>query len=120
MMTRTLQVFMLAAVVVYFIFLFRLLRQNKLNLKYSLLWIISGIIMLILAVFPRLLDFFSGIVGIFSPVNALFAVLFFCGIIILISLTAIVSALNERIKRMTQTIALLENRLRQMEQEKWT
>ena len=116
-MSRTLQIAMLLAVVVYFFFLFHLLKKKRLNIKYTLLWIFSGILMLILALFPRILDVFAKMIGIYEPTNALFAVIFFCIIIILMSLTAIVSKMNERIKRLAQSVALLEKRLREHEEE---
>lgn len=92
------QAFMLMAVLVYFILLVILLRKKTLNLKYGLIWIFSGIIMLILAIFPEILNRFSEFVGIASPTNALFAVIIFCLIMILMSLTAIVSGLNNKVK----------------------
>ena len=109
---------MLVAVAVYFYLVLRLLKKKSLNLKYTLLWLLSGIIMLILAVFPQILNGFATAVGIYEPTNALFAVIFFCIIIILMSLTAIVSKLNEKSKRLIQSIALLEKRVRILENEK--
>ena len=44
---------MILAVAVYFVLLFLLLKKRSLHLKYTLLWIFSGILMLVLAVFPR-------------------------------------------------------------------
>lgn len=109
------QIIMLLAVVCYFVLLILLLRKKMLNLKYGLLWIFSGVLMLILAIFPGILNSFSRLVGIASPTNALFAVILFCVMIILMSLTAIVSGLNNKVKRLAQAIALLENRLRAVE-----
>ena len=117
MISTTLRIAMLVAVAVYFYLVLRLLKKKSLNLKYTLLWLLSGIIMLILAVFPQILNGFAT-VGIYEPTNALFAVIFFCIIIILMSLTAIVSKLNEKSKRLIQSIALLEKRVRILENEK--
>lgn len=72
--------------------------------------------MLILAIIPQILNMFANLVGIYEPTNALFAIIFFCIIIILMSLTAIVSKLNEKSKRLIQKIALLEERVRQLEE----
>jgi len=113
-----LQLTMIFAVIIYFILLLFMLRRNSINLKYTLLWIFSGMLMLILAIFPRILDIFSALIGIHEPVNALFAVLFFCVIIILMSLTAIVSKQNYRIKKIAQVVALLEKRIRDLEGNK--
>lgn len=113
-----LRVFLLIAVCGYFVIVFQLLKRKTLNLKYTLLWLASGFIMLILVLFPRLLHLFAALVGIFEPTNALFSVILFCVIIILMSLTAIVSRLNEKNKVLIQSIALLEKRVRDLEMEK--
>lgn len=116
-MNKTLQIFMLIAVVVYFALLIYFLRRKRINLKYSLLWLFSGIVMLLLTIFPKILDWGAAIVGIASPVNALFAVVQFCVMIILMSLTAIVSRLNDQLLRLAQANALLEKRVRELEEE---
>ena len=111
MISKTLQVAMLIAIIIYFACLLHFLRKRRLNLKYTLLWIISGALMLLLALFPQLLTALASLVGVYEPTNALFAVLCFCIIMILMSLTAIVSKQSEHIKRLTQSIALLEDRM---------
>ncbi len=115
MISTKLQITMLVAVGLYFLIVFRLLKKKNLNLKYTLLWLASGVTMLALAVFPRILSWLAALVGIYDPTNALFAFMFFCGIIILMSITAIVSKLNEKSKRLIQSVALLEKRVRELE-----
>lgn len=115
MISRTLQIVMLLAVAVYFVLLFLLLKKRSLHLKYTILWIFSGILMLLLALFPHILDWFAKLIGIYEPTNALFSLIFFCVIIILMSLTAIVSKLNEKNKQLAQSAALLEQRVRELE-----
>lgn len=115
MISVKLQVLMLLAVVVYFLLLWWLLRKRSLNLKYTLLWIFSGIVMMILSVFPNTLSWISHQLDIVAPTNALFAIMFFCVIIILMSLTAIVSKLNKKCTRLIQNAAILEERLRKLE-----
>lgn len=117
MISTTLRTAMLLAVAVYFLLVFHFLKKKSLNLKYTLLWLLSGVIMLFLAVFPQILTVFAKLVGIYEPTNALFAVIFFCIIVILMSLTAIVSKLNEKNKRLIQSFALLEKRVRLLEGE---
>ena len=118
MISRTLQIVMILAVAVYLVLLFLLLKKRSLHLKYTLLWIFSGILMLVLAVFPRILDWFAALIGIYEPTNALFSLIFFCVIMILMSLTAIASKLNEKNKQLAQAVALLEQRVRELEKEK--
>ena len=118
MISGRFQVFAIAAMAVLFILLFGLLKKNRLSLRYSLLWLLSGLILLVLAVFPGLLDRFSRFIGIYSSVNALFAVIFLCGMILMISFTVIVSREKQEIVKMVQRMAVLENRVRQLEGKK--
>lgn len=115
MISKKLQFAMLTAVGLYFLMVFLLLKRKSLNLKYTLLWLFSGVVMLVLAAFPRLLDWFAVLVGVYDPTNALFAFMFFCVIVILMSLTAIVSKLNEKSTRVIQNMALMERRIRELE-----
>ena len=118
MISLKLQILMLIAIAVYYILLWILLRKRSLNLKYTLLWIFSGLVMFIMGVFPKILSWLSGQVGIETPTNALFSIMFFCIIIILMSLTSIVSKLNNKSKKLIQTIAILEKRVRELEEYK--
>ena len=116
-MSLHLRIFVLLIVLVYFVMLFYLLAKRSLNLKYTLLWIFSGIVMLVLGMFPQLLEMFSSFIGVQTPMNALFAVVLFCLVIILVSLTSIVSKQNDRTKQLIQATALMEHRLRALEEQ---
>ena len=50
MISHKLQIAMLIAVGLYFLVVFQLLKRKTLNLKYTLLWLASGVVMLVLAV----------------------------------------------------------------------
>ena len=116
-MNTILRFVMLAGIAVYFFLLTVLLKKERLLLKYTLLWLVAGIIMLVFTFFPGLLEKMSSFLGIYSPVNALFTVIIFCTIMILMSLTSIVSAQNEKLKRLIQNQAIIEERLKQIEKD---
>ena len=114
MISSRLHFALIIAVIIYFIALGLLLKRNRFLLKYSLIWIFAGILMLIFAIFPQWLNSISAFLGIYSPVNALFAIVMFCIIFVIVSLTAIVSAMNEKIKRLTQNQAILEEKIKEL------
>ena len=118
MLSRTAQIMMLVALAFYALVLIVLLRKKRLELRYSLLWVFSGVLMLILVLFPGLLSGFARTVGIAADANALFSAVLFCLILILMSLTSIVSSLNDKLKKLVQVNALLEKRLRELERRK--
>ena len=90
-MSNTLRYVMLIGVLFYFYCIFYFLKKKSLSLKYSLLWITTGIIMGIIALFPQIIYVFVKLIGIQTPVNGLYAICIFMMMLILISLTSIVS-----------------------------
>ncbi len=112
-----LRVFLFIGVFVYLFLIVFFLRKGRLNVKYSLLWLFSGLLMLIMIAFPQIVIFAASIVGIQSPVNMIFVVQGGAVLLILLSLTAIVSKLTDRIYILTQANALLEKRIRELEKK---
>ncbi len=115
MISPALRLYFAIGLTLYFLLIFAFLKRKTLFLKYTLLWIFAGIIMGILIVFPELLKWFIHVVDIKTPVNGLFAISIFFILIILISITSIVSKQSDNIKRLVQDNALLEKRIRELE-----
>lgn len=114
-MSQRLQLIMIAIELLYFIAIIGLLKKKKLVLSYSLLWIFSGIVLLVLTIFPNLLNIIFGIVAIESPMNGLLSLCIFCILIILISITSIVSMQSKKIRELTQDNAILAKRISELE-----
>lgn len=117
MISGKLQIFAIVAILIFFVALINLLRKNQLALKYSLLWLFSGLVMLILAIFPGVLDWFANLIGVYSAVNALFAVLICIGVLLMISFTVIISREKQEITRLVQEMAAIDKRLRDLEEK---
>jgi len=69
----------------------------------------------LLIIFPQILSWFIHIVDIKLASNGVFAIILFFVLIILISITSIVSKQSDNIKRLIQENALLEKRIRELE-----
>ncbi len=117
MISLRLQIVAIFLIVLFFIFLFSMLKKNQVALKYALPWMFSGIALLVLAIFPGLLDSFAALIGVYSSVNALFAVLLGCCIILLITLTCVISREKREIVSLVQALSVLENRVRELEKK---
>ncbi len=115
MITQRLQWFAIIVGILFLVMMIELIRKNRVALKYALLWLLSGVLMLLFAIFPQLLDRMARMIGIYSPVNALFAVLLSCGLVLMISFSVIMSGNKKAIVRLTQEISLMENRIRELE-----
>jgi len=104
-----LRLIMLVVIVGLFIFFINLLRKNKLELKYCLVWLIALFGIAVFCAFPGLLDSLSRLLGIGVPVNTLFLVCIAFLTCICISLTIVVSRLSDRLRKLTQNIAIMES-----------
>ncbi len=114
-MNIVLQIFLIVGVLIFLAIIVYYLAKKKLNLKYSLTWLAAGVGMLILAIFPQLVDMIGALVGIAAPVNTVFLFGGIFMLLIIFTLTMIVSHMNKRIYRLTQTQAILEKRVRELE-----
>jgi hypothetical protein len=114
-MDLKLQIFFICfALFFLFIILYYLVRK-KLNLRYTLVWLITVTVLLVLAIFPVIVEKVGSLIGIVSPVNTVFLFSTLFMLIIILTLTGIVSHMNTRVYKLTQTQALLEKRVRELE-----
>lgn len=110
-MSMALRISLLLGILVYLILIFVLLRKKSLNLKYSLLWIFMAIVLFVMVIFPKIVTFIAHLIGIVSPINAIFLAFIFFILLLLISLTSIVSKQQRKIKTLIQNVAILEKKL---------
>ncbi len=92
-------------------------RKKSMRLKYALPWFGCLIVLLIVSAIPNGLVGLSNLLGIYSPVNMVFFLGFLFSLAIIFVLTLVVSRLAERIRKLTQAMALMEKRLMQEQKE---
>ena len=98
------------AVISYFVIILYYLKKRVLELKYTLLWIVAGIIMGVMIFVPQLLVKFVRILGIESNMNGLFVLALGFILIILMSLTSIVSRQSTKIRMLIQQLAIIQTK----------
>lgn len=98
----------LAVVAGAYVFFMILLRRQKLELRYCLIWLIALLGVAVFCVFPSLLHSLSRLLGIETPVNALFLICIVFLTCICTSLTVVVSNLSHKIRELAQNIAIIE------------
>lgn len=116
MMTTLFRVILLVGVFCYLLLIIWLMKKGRLSLKYTLIWFLSGIVMLICTIFPQLVGKITRLIGIYSEVNAVFFIGVCFLLLIILFLTSVASGLSERVRTLTQTQAMLEQRVRTLEQ----
>ena len=116
-MSTSLRIFAMVLITIYFVVIIRLLKKKKFALKYSLLWFLAGILMLIVVIWPGVLVWGAELLGIEVASNGLFAICILLEIMIMISITSVISDFASRMKSMVQNMALMEKRIRMLEEK---
>src|SRR4051794_11316421 len=113
-MDRVELVSLLAAVVLLLVVL-DLVRRRRLLERYALLWLGAALVILGLAAWSQALSRLAQALGILSAPNALFFVAVGFIVLLLLHFSAAVSRLNDQSKVLAQRLALMEQRMRQLE-----
>jgi len=116
MIPMTLRITLLVAVLVYFILILWYLKSKALELKYTLLWFLAGIIMFLMVVFPEILFWITKAFGFESNMNALYVICLGFVIMLLMMLTSIVSRQANKIKVLIQEIAIMKKEIRDLQE----
>lgn len=114
-MTLELQILVAILAIFAFVYITRLLRTRRLELKYVLLWYLVLIMLLILDLVPGALNGLTALLDFQLPVNMMFFAGFIFVLLILFSHTVILSELSKRNERLTQMVGLLDQRVTELE-----
>ena len=89
-----------------------LIRRRRLQERYALLWIVTGVAMLVLATWRGALYALADATGVAYPPSALYLVAGLFVLVVLLHYSTVLSRLSDQNKTLAQRIALLEQKLR--------
>ncbi|PKQ31428.1 MAG: DUF2304 domain-containing protein [Actinobacteria bacterium HGW-Actinobacteria-2] len=98
-------------------FIILLLRRHQLREKYAVLWLVIGVGLLALVLFPELLFWAAALVGIKVPTNLLFAMTLVLLLGVCLHLAWEMSRSEDRIRRLSEEIALLRARVERPDED---
>jgi hypothetical protein len=93
-----------------------MLRRRRLRERHAIYWLVAGTVSLIFGIFPQLLVFAAGLVGIAVPTNLVFFVSIFVLFFVCIQHSSELTALETQTRVLAEEMALQEMRLRELEQ----
>ena len=112
-----LRILLLIGVAVYLFVIIWLMKKQKLLVRYSIIWLFSAAVLALFAVFPYIVLVLRDLTKIVTPSNLIFMMAIAFLLLISLCLTSIVSGLSEKIKKLAQQNALLERRVRELEEK---
>jgi hypothetical protein len=92
-----------------------LLRRRQLRERHAVWWLMAGTLALITGVFPGVLTWAAGLLGIGIPTNLVFFVSIAILVLVCIQHSAELTRLESKTRTLAESVALLDLRLREFE-----
>ena len=108
-MTIRVSIFAAIAAVILLTVIFELIRSRRLHERYAILWLITGGVIFVLAVWRDALGTLASTVGIAYPPSALFVLALLFILIVLLHYSTVISKLAVQNRILAQRLALLES-----------
>lgn len=108
-MNNVLKIEMIIVLLLFLLFIVNSIRRNRMNLKYSLIWIFSSIVILVFVLVPGLLEWTTKMLGFQVTSNMIYMLAIVAILLIVLSLTTIVSRQADEIRSLIQEVSLLKS-----------
>ena len=104
------------ASVLLLLIVFELIRSRRLRERYALLWLVTGVVLVVLSAWRGGLNSIAGWLGVETyPPAVLFAVATLFFLLVLLHYSTVISKLSDQSTMLAQRVALLEHRLSEAE-----
>ena len=104
------------ASVLLLLIVFELIRSRRLRERYALLWLVTGVVLVVLSAWRGGLNSIAGWLGVETyPPAVLFAVATLFFLLVLLHYSTVISKLSDQSTILAQRVALLEHRLGEAE-----
>lgn len=113
------QILALGVLLAFLVRVARLVRAQRLNLRDSLLWLVSTLVAVVVTLFPQLLASAAEALSIRVPANALFGVSLLYLAVNVLSNTIAGSVNAGQVRRLAQECALLRGEIDLLSRERW-
>jgi len=101
------QLFVIGLGVLLLLFILNMVRRKQLREQYSLLWILSAVVLTLSAVFIDGVDRLAHAIGIYYPPAFLFLVAILMVLTLQFHFSTVISSLREQNKQLTQDVGIL-------------
>lgn len=116
-MNQMLQFILIGVTLLFCIFILVVTQKKKLSYKYTLVWLLFGLITLLCAIFPDIVIGISKIIHVAEPTNALFLIYIFLIIVIIFYISMAFSKLFEKVTTLIQENAILAAKVEKLEKK---
>lgn len=109
-MSEILKIEMILVALLLLVIIIIILKNKKMSIKYSVVWLFSAFLILLFALFPTTIEKIANALGFEALSNMIFLLMFGILFFICLSLTIIVSSQRAKIDLLIQELSLLKNK----------
>ena len=99
-----LQYLLIIGTIVLFGLIIDLIRRDKIEVKYAIIWLAFSLVMILFSLFPQIVFILGDITRVINPVNFVFLTQIVFILLILLSVSAVISGFSKKIKRQIKKI----------------
>ncbi len=107
-MTVQLQILFICVSILILFFVINKIRKAQLQISDAIIWICGALFLVVISIFANVMTYLAELLGFYSTVNFVFALLIFFLLVITFSQSIKISILNEKIKNLNHHVALQE------------
>lgn len=111
-MTLTAYIFSVAAALATLVVVVDLLRRRRLRERHAIWWLVAGLLALLISLFPQVLEWAAGLIGVEVPVNLVFFVSIAVLVLVCIQHSVELTQLESKTRSLAEQLALLELEVR--------
>ena len=109
-MSKTLIIALIIFSILWFIIILRDVRKGKISIRYSLIWLLMAIIILLVGIFPSFMELVAESFGFTTISNLVIGIILSLLMLITLVLTHIVTKQKNQIRVLTQEVALIKEK----------
>lgn len=117
-MANNLKIFLICLIIISIYLILSTIRKKKLSMKYGMYWTLVGLFMLVLVIFPNIIEWLAHFCGFMEAPNMLFLIAIFLLFYIVFNIYTSISKLIENNKVMAQELSILKKELEQKNNQK--
>ena len=114
-MQISLNVVLIIITLIYLFLILKAIRKKKLQMSFSIFWLITGVLLIIALLIPNLVETISVVLGFEVPANMIFCITIFVSFYLIFNLTISLSKENRKNTLLIQELSMLKKRVEELE-----
>lgn len=112
---KILNIVLIVITLIYIFLILKSIRKKKLQISFSVFWLITGILLILALLIPNLVENISKMLGFEVPANMVFCLTIFVSFYLIFNLTIAISKENKKNTMLVQEISILKKRVEELE-----